>query len=397
MIAGLPFWAAPAPADQRVAADHNSSAMRIEVAPDGGMIISYERPRAGLKAAGIAPGTVLFRGRIDGGRIEGEAHAFKKGCDAAPYRVKGTLEGDRITLNGPGPVRAGCRVERLDPASPHATLVFTGARDAFATLGSPAGNAPSGKSAGLRDSILRDPYRFVVSGAQVWRELRPEPDERPIDMFHLDTCTMGYGDLGDGSPDDLFLTWVMETAFYNFQTAKDLEEAGYPEQVWRPALDRLNKARVDVLLDHRRKGLDLSDETSVRKPIIPQEKQLVAALEAYRVGHPWLPPPEPVSEGCGGGFVGDVRLATDPAGGVIRVIRDFFFKLCAASQIPPYSDQCDKWVVAAADEPILVGLYYYTARWPDGHTECDRIDISADAETSGRVVKIAQSGRTCPQ
>jgi hypothetical protein len=393
MIAGLPFWAAPAAADQGVAADHNSSAMRIEVASDGGMVISYERPRAGLQAAGIAPGTVLFRGRIDGGRIEGEARAFKKGCDAAPYRVKGTLEGDRITLNGPGPVRAGCRVERLDPASPHATLVFTGARGAFAALGSPAGNAASGQSAGLRDSILRDPYRFVVSGAQIWRELRPGADP-PSDMLFLDTCVV----LRDGgSPDDLFIERVMETAFYNFQVAKDLKEAGYPERVWRPALDRLSKGRVDVLLDHRRKGLDLLDENSVREPVIPQEKQLVAALEVYRAGHPSLPPISPLTPSCGGDFVGAVRLATEPAGGVIRVIREFYFKLCAASQIPPYSDQCDKWAVAAVDTSISAGLYYYSARWPDGRTECDRIELDADQKTSDRVIKIAQSGRTCPQ
>ncbi len=195
ICAGLLLAAAPAVADQRVTADHNNSVMWIRCRPTGGaMVITYAQPRARLQAAGIAPGAVLFRGRIDGTRIKGEARAFKKGCDAAAYPVEGAVEGDRITLNGPGPVRAGCRVERLDPASPHANLVFTGGPGVFATLGGSSGGsgvAPGPSSPGLRAAIFADPHEFVGTSRQVWVNCVPRNMTCPSTRFsstHVPCC-----------------------------------------------------------------------------------------------------------------------------------------------------------------------------------------------------------------
>jgi hypothetical protein len=153
---------------------------------------------------------------------------------------------------------------------------------------------------------------------------------------------------------------------------------------------------MDVLVDHRNKRLDLLEENSVRPPVIPYERQLVDALESYRARHdPSLPSPSPLRESCGGDYVGYVHLATDPADGSVRVIREFYFKLCNKTGISPYSDRCDKWLKTESRTQVPVGTYLYEARWPDGHSECDRIELDADPTTEGRVVKIARTGRTC--
>ncbi|WP_226573581.1 hypothetical protein [Acuticoccus sediminis] len=96
--------------------DHNGSAMDVTVCR-GEMTITYARPRPGLRKAGVAPGTVLFRGRFQPGRpgeeatpLAGTAYVFRGGCPPAGYPVEGQHHAE-IILWGKAPVRdSGCLV-----------------------------------------------------------------------------------------------------------------------------------------------------------------------------------------------------------------------------------------------------------------------------------------------
>ncbi|WP_336813409.1 hypothetical protein [Bosea sp. MMO-172] len=105
--------------------DHNGSVMWTALSE--GLIV-YAEPKAAVRDV-VKPGSVLFRGKPfqQGGRFEGTAYAFKKGCAPAPYAVRGSYSRDNatITLRGAGPVRQGCDVVGYSERSPHAVLKFT--------------------------------------------------------------------------------------------------------------------------------------------------------------------------------------------------------------------------------------------------------------------------------
>lgn len=105
--------------------DHNGSVMWTALA-DG--LIVYAEPKASIRDV-VKPGSVLFRGSpfLQGGRLEGTAYAFKKGCAPAPYAVRGGYSRGNatITLRGAGPIRQGCEVVGYSVRSPHAVLKFT--------------------------------------------------------------------------------------------------------------------------------------------------------------------------------------------------------------------------------------------------------------------------------
>ncbi|MER0236778.1 hypothetical protein [Fulvimarina sp. MAC8] len=108
---------------------HNGSRMLIHACSSGGITIGYDRPRQGMRAQGVRPGTMLFRGRFWGSggpnlrRVRGTAHLFKRGCNPAGYEVEGYwMENNTLQIGGWAPVRKnGCRVSgtRMDD------LVFT--------------------------------------------------------------------------------------------------------------------------------------------------------------------------------------------------------------------------------------------------------------------------------
>lgn len=85
------------------------------------------RPKPSIRNV-VKPGSVIFRGKpfLRGGRLEDTAYAFKKGCPAAPYAVRGGYSRDNatITLRGAGPIRQGCEVVGYSGRSPHAELTF---------------------------------------------------------------------------------------------------------------------------------------------------------------------------------------------------------------------------------------------------------------------------------
>lgn len=123
--------AAPVMASTELAAkksyEHNGSLVERAMLPaNGGVKLTYSRPRAGMEVVGVAPGTVLFEGSVEGQRIIGKAYAFKRACPPAAYDVTGEEEGDRIVLRGSAPIRnqPGCKVQGYSDQSPNAELVF---------------------------------------------------------------------------------------------------------------------------------------------------------------------------------------------------------------------------------------------------------------------------------
>lgn len=117
-------------------ATHNGSMMAVNAA--AGYIV-YARPKPGL-APTVSPGTMLYRGSLAmSGAINGTAYAFKSGCAPVPYPVTGRVEGTRIVLRGPGPVRQGCDVVGYSAESPHSVLTFTSTSVDFKSYGAPKG------------------------------------------------------------------------------------------------------------------------------------------------------------------------------------------------------------------------------------------------------------------
>lgn len=101
--------------------NHNGSTMALRV--DGARrAFVYERPRAGVRAAGARPGTVLFEGRREGDTYVGTATVFSKRCGPQSYTVSGPVARNerRVTLFGDVPlIGKDCRItkrtrDRLD-------------------------------------------------------------------------------------------------------------------------------------------------------------------------------------------------------------------------------------------------------------------------------------------
>ena len=108
---------------------HNGSKMRVTLEEDTFLIV-YERPKRSLRKHGVRNGTVLFSGHITGsGKVEGEAHVFRSGCDPEPYWVTGRYKKSRraFTLRGDAPKRmsGGCEVIDYTSSGSNARLSFS--------------------------------------------------------------------------------------------------------------------------------------------------------------------------------------------------------------------------------------------------------------------------------
>lgn len=126
--AAAAFWVAPAGAQSPGDSiwDHNGSLVTLR-AEGQGRVIVYLEPKPALIGAGVRPGTVLFRGRREGDRVQGTAYTFRQGCPPASYPVAGSAaEPGRLELTGAAPVWAGrsCDLVGATTDSPHARLVF---------------------------------------------------------------------------------------------------------------------------------------------------------------------------------------------------------------------------------------------------------------------------------
>ncbi len=84
---------------------------------DGGITISYAKPRKAIATEGAKTGSLLFRGKVGaGGAITGTATTFKAGCPDEVFPVSGTVSLKRgsvrsLVVSGSAPVRnASCAV-----------------------------------------------------------------------------------------------------------------------------------------------------------------------------------------------------------------------------------------------------------------------------------------------
>lgn len=129
ILAGLLFTAmtalpAPASAGQSLWS-HNGSTM-LWYSNGQRRQVSYYAPRAGLS---VNPGTVLFEGQKVGSEIYGTAYVFKRGCQPAPYTVRGLVDPSNqthVVLYGSAPIRqrGGCQVVGYNPQSSNSRLEF---------------------------------------------------------------------------------------------------------------------------------------------------------------------------------------------------------------------------------------------------------------------------------
>lgn len=118
--------------------DHNGSVMRL-VAANNQRWFYYENPKAVLREAGVAPGTLLFDGRKQGNSYIGTARRFSKYCPDKPlqYSVDGPVSRNQrqVTLRGSRPAFARCIIDQRYADD---TLVFTYLRECSPpSMGSP--------------------------------------------------------------------------------------------------------------------------------------------------------------------------------------------------------------------------------------------------------------------
>lgn len=122
VLAGTGF-AATAQADS--CWTHNGSLMRLQ-AQGNQRWISYENPRAQLRAAGVRRGTLLFNGEKAGNWYRGTARVFSKYCPGNPleYFVEGPVRSDQlqVTVQGTREIYNHCRPTGRYKTD---TLVFT--------------------------------------------------------------------------------------------------------------------------------------------------------------------------------------------------------------------------------------------------------------------------------
>jgi hypothetical protein len=246
----------------------------------------------------------------------------------------------------------------------------------------------------VRERILSDPFAEFNKAVPIAAAMaRPFASTRGGEVA-IDFCM--YNSEWGETPDDDFLEHFQHIVQQRVHMSKLLLANGYPGTVIGGPLAAIAARYLREVQRRRKDGLDLRDSTDVKAAILPLERQLAERMNAYREQFaPGLAQPT-VWEKCGGDYVGYVKLKSVPDGGTIRLIREFYYKFCAATGIQPLSDGCDKWSVIAGNRDVPGGIYYYLVSWPNGLTECDRIEFTgATADENEKTITINQSGKGC--
>ena len=251
-----------------------------------------------------------------------------------------------------------------------------------------------GQSSSIREMILENPFSQLRIAVRILTPNRPSMKRDSGGVIAIDSCL--YPQQWGATPDDDFLEHFQHIAEHYVHMWGLLSSSGYPNQVWEGLLTRLITVQIDEIVRRRNSGLDLRDLNGVRHPALPVEQQLANALNSYRAqSNRDLPKPD-VWKQCGGDYVGFVKVGASPGGASIRLIREFYYKFCQATGIHPFSEGCDKWNLVTASSDVPGGIYYYVARWPSGHTECDRIEFSVGGPNDeDKTIVINQSGKVC--
>jgi hypothetical protein len=251
----------------------------------------------------------------------------------------------------------------------------------------------------LAEKIYRDPYGQMSILRTLIKRTPLDNDERKYG-YTIDTCKYpSYADdLQKGSDKDFIAEFRLITQHY-YRFAAAITEAGYPKEVWKTYLDEWLTARIDEIR-RRRAGQIAFDPWASRAQTLGFEYRLVQALNQYRARYnPSLMEFHSMSkDACGYDWIGYVQLRSNPADAVFRLIGEFYFSYCQATDIPPYSARCTKWSSIGQNQNIPEGAYYYMARWPDGGTECGRVNLlyprRREPEEVG-IITIRKSGQEC--
>jgi hypothetical protein len=246
----------------------------------------------------------------------------------------------------------------------------------------------------MRERILASPLAELNKAVQVVAAATPNYPPSRGGEIAIDWCMYNL-EWGETRDDD-FLEHFEHLARQRVNMSKLLLANGYPGNVFGGALVTVTVRYLSEVVRRRKEGLDLRDNQGIKSVVLPFEQELADRMNSYRTQFaPGLAQPN-VWRKCGGDYVGYVKLKSAPAGATIRLIREFYFKLCQASDIQPFSDACNKWSVIPSTRDVPGGIYYYLASWPDGRRECDRIEFTgATPDEDNKTITINQSGKGC--
>lgn len=253
----------------------------------------------------------------------------------------------------------------------------------FAVLATVSCLSTTYAASSLFEAAKRDPLALVPSMQKLLKEdeaAAAADEESKVDYQNDDVNACNYSDevLNRYRP-HLYMVGLQEVARHDMHLAQDFAKAGYPESVWRPALAAFTKANVLILKGELRRGGNL-DYYYIKKLMRPHEKTLVRKLEAYRKQAGREMVKFSSSPFCGGDFIGFFSIKTSPSGGYLRIIREYFFQLCVAEKIDPYSVDCDMWLTPTAKGEYPQGTYRYRVKWSDGPEECGKSDFLLDKQ-----------------
>jgi hypothetical protein len=270
--------------------------------------------------------------------------------------------------------------------------------------------AASAEGQSIRQTAMSAPLGIIATLKQVkardLAHLRGDQGERiaAFQMNHISLCDFVLSDETHSTQAKrdrtyMLMVFLSSVAGTELQLEHDLAAAGYPETIWRKPLEQLTKAQVELAAQETQRGKSLLNVMAPPPEIISSKKtDLLAALEAFRLqSTKKLPRFEVDSDFCGGDFIGLVNVNTSPAGGIVKLISEYFFQVCLLQKMDPYSDNCNMWLSTSTSD-FSSGTYRYLAKWKDSAEECGRIDlIHPGSSRASRAVSktIMKEGRPC--
>lgn len=250
------------------------------------------------------------------------------------------------------------------------------------------------QSSSLRERIFTNPLAELNNAVRIVGATAKNISRDHGGKIAIDWCI--YPSEWHEAPDDDFLEHFEHIVYQRVFMSKLLLAEGYPGRVFVGPMLAVTTNYLSEIVRRRNNGLDLRDTAGIKRVTLPFERQLAERMNSYREQFdPSLAQPT-VWEHCGGDYVGYVKLKSSPGGATIRLIREFYYKFCEATGIEPFSDSCDKWSVIASTRDVPGGIYYYLVSWPNGPTECDRIEFTgANPSEDDKIITIEQSGKGC--
>jgi hypothetical protein len=183
------------------------------------------------------------------------------------------------------------------------------------------------QQASLTSAAFADPRKYVQESIAGYNKKIKSARQKKPSTFEINMCM--YHDEDRATPNYLLIVFLEKIAEFDSAYANELTMAGYPESVWRAPLDEITQKQIDVVV-RRNKNNESLDYGEIRKEVLPLERKLVAALQRFRKQSSKRLPSYSIGweSGCGGDYIGYVRVRAVPAGGAVKVIREFYFQLC---------------------------------------------------------------------